>query len=270
MKPNFVKLCFVLFILAPFITQCGTPATAIPVAPTEIPATTVPSDDVNTVSIATLDWSPYVGEDLEGYGFTTEILRVAFERAGYKLKVTFMPWARGLLETESGNYDAIYPAYYSEERTQNYIYSDAFAEGPIVFYKRKGDAITYTKLEDLKPYRIGVVRGFVNTAEFDAADYLQKDVVDRDEQNLQKLVLGRIDLAVVDKFAAQYIFASTFPEGKDQLEFIEPPLDVKPLYVMFSRKIPNGEELMKAFNTSLKQMIADGTIDEILTKYGFQ
>jgi ABC-type amino acid transport substrate-binding protein len=268
MKPNY-KLWFVLLILAPFVTQCGPPTTAAPAAPTIPPAVTIPVD-AHTVTIATLEWPPYVGEKLAGNGFTTEIVKTAFERAGYKVVVTFLPWARGLQETEDGAYDIIFPAYYSEERTQKYLFSEPFATSPVGFYKRKGEAIPYTKLEDLKPYRIGVVRGFVNTAEFDAASYLQKDVVDSDEQNLRKLVLNRIDLAVVDKFVAQSIFATTFPEGKEQLEFVEPPLDVKPLYIMASRKIPDGAKLIGDFNASLKQMTADGTIDQIMAKFGFQ
>lgn len=259
-----------MFVFSVLLGGCGAPAPT-PLAPSPVAATaTTVVDDRHTVTIATLDWLPYVGESLQEYGFTAAIVRAAFERSGYKVVFSFMPWARGLQETEAGKYDAIFPAYYSEDRVEKYIYTKPFSNGPLVFYKKKGASIQYTTLEGLKPYRIGVVRGFVNTAEFDAADYLQKEEVDTDEQNLRKLALGRLDLVVVDKFVAQTILSTTFTEGKNALEPVEPPLDLKPLYLMLSRQIPDGQALADAFDKGLEEIVKDGTFDKILARFGLE
>ena len=114
--------------------------------------------------------------------------------------------------------------------------SNSFAEGPLVFCKKKGADVSYKTLQDLKPYRIGVVRGYVNTPEFDAADYLRKDIANSDELNLRKLLKGRVDLVVIDKFTAQHILSTAIPEGVDAIEFLEPHLQEKPLYQVMVAK----------------------------------
>ena len=54
------------------------------------------------LSLATLNWAPYVGEDLQGYGFTTEMVTRVFAHSGYRASVTFMPWARVLRHVVRG------------------------------------------------------------------------------------------------------------------------------------------------------------------------
>ncbi len=253
-------------------TVVATPATA-PVAKSAAVTPTVAAAapvDKGSITLATLDWAPYVGQKLPNYGFTSEIISAAFKRAGYTVKIEFLPWARVLQEVETGKYDAGYPAYYSNERAQKYLLSDAFANGITGFYKRKADTIAYTSLQDLKPYRIGVIMGYVNSPEFDAASYLQKEEAIDEATNLNKLLAKRIDLTVLDKFTAQYVISTSLPAGKDALEFLEPPLLVQPLHVMVSRQTQGAEQKLRDFNEGLKQIRADGTLDQILTKYGYQ
>lgn len=61
------------------------------------------------------------------------------------------------------------PEYYSEDLKKDFILSAPFPEALGLFKKDKN--IQFKKIDDLKPYSIGVVRGYVNTAEFDAAAY---------------------------------------------------------------------------------------------------
>ncbi len=265
---TFVIWILKLLVLSLALVACVSTPTPSPVpTPTQAPPTAYSEEHI--VKLATLDWPPYVGKDLPKYGFTTAIVSEAFKRAGYEVKIDFMPWARVLQEAEAGQYDAAYPEYYSEERVKTFFLSESFAVGPLGFYKRKADNIIYTKLEDLKPYRIGVVLGYTNTPEFDAADYLQKDAVNSDEQNLRKLLLGRVDLIVIDKFVGQYIIKTSIPEAADALEFINPPLLEQPLYVIFSRQAAGSEQKLQAFNAALKTMREDGTLERILKEYGF-
>ena len=253
LRRNIAKVRFGAFAISLFILCLGTTGFAADKA----------------VSLATLEWEPYVGEKLRNYGFTSEIVAEAFKRAGYTVEVHFMPWARVLQEVMKGKYDAAYPAYYSKERAKTYILSNSFAEGPLVFCKKKGADISYKTLQDLRPYRIGVVRGYVNTPEFDAADYLRKDIANSDELNLRKLLRGRVDLVVIDKFTAQHILSTVIPEGVDAIEFLEPHLQEKPLYLAVSRKVKGHQQIVKDFNHGLKQITEDGMIRNIMKKYGF-
>ena len=46
-----------------------------------------------------------------------------------------------------------------------------------------------------------------------------------------------------------------------------PPLHTHKLYVLFSRKIPNPKQKIKAFNDGYKAILKDGTYQSILKEY---
>lgn len=221
------------------------------------------------VTLATLNWQPYVGEDLPACGFTTEIVRQAFQRAGCRIEVTFMPWMRALAEVEAGRYDGLYPAYFSDVRARIFALSDSIANSSLVLCKRSDRGIRYQVLEDLKPYRIGVVRGYVNTPEFDAADFLDKKIVNSDKQNLLKVLTGRIELAVIDIYTAQMMMETEIPQARGRLDFLTPALETKTLHVGLSRERPGFQERLTAFNQALRELKEEGVIEKIYAEHGF-
>lgn len=246
---TFVSLLFSLFLLFVPATMCFA---------------------VKNVSLAVLNWNPYAGEKLENYGFGAEIISEAFSRSGYTTEFHFMPWMRALKDTEIGKYDAVCFGYYSKQRAKTYAFSEPYAQSSLVLYKHKDSQISYSTLEDLKPYQIGVVRGFVNTVEFDSADYLQKQEVHNEVLNMKKLLNKRVDLIVIDKFIAQYLLNTMFKENKEDFEALEPPLETKPLYLMFSRNVKKFVQKLEDFNLGLQKIESDGTIDIIMEKHGFE
>jgi polar amino acid transport system substrate-binding protein len=225
--------------------------------------------DPASIKLATLDWQPYVGEELDGGGFATEIVRLAFEKAGYQTEMTSMPWIRVLAEVKKGAFDAMYPAYYSDSRSKDYALSTSIANSPLVLCKRSDRALIYRSLEDLRPYVVGVVRGYVNTAAFDAADFITKKIVNSDKQNLLKVFTGRIDLAVIDMYTAQHIIDISIPQARGKLDFMMPPLEVKPLHVGFSKARPGYHKRLEAFNQALNEMKQAGIVAKIHARYGF-
>ena len=48
------------------------------------------------LEIATTEYPPYYGKDLENGGFMTEIVVEVFKRAGYDAEIKFLPWKRAL------------------------------------------------------------------------------------------------------------------------------------------------------------------------------
>ncbi|OUS32556.1 hypothetical protein A9Q99_00335 [Gammaproteobacteria bacterium 45_16_T64] len=221
------------------------------------------------ISMAVTDWPPYTGTELLNYGIASEIVTESFRKVGYTTEMTFMPWARLLEEVRIGNYDGAVAAYWTKDRAESYRYSESFLKSPLVFYKRTEDQITWSEYEDLKNYRIGIVRSYANSKELDQADYLDKEVVNTDIFNLKKLLAGHIDLAVIDQFVAQNIIISDIGLFRDLLEPIEPALAVHSLHVMFTNNRPNANVNADLFHQGLAILKEDGGLSRILHKHGF-
>lgn len=230
------------------------------------------------VKLVTLEWEPYIGKSLKNKGYVHEIVAEAFKRAGIAVEIQFYPWARAVNLAKKGKSDGLFPEYYDETRLNDFVFSDSFTGGPVGLYKRKDENIFYSvdprfdqtaALESLKKYYFGVVRGYINTKAFDEASFLKKDMANCDETNLKKLFGGRIDLIFIDQYVAKHIIANKHPHFKDKLEFMEPALEIKPLYIAFSKKAIGYEKKLKAFNAALKEMKEENMLAAIMAKHGF-
>ena len=222
-----------------------------------------------SITLATLDWPPYIGPAVRNNGYVTEIVNTAFAHSGDKTEIEYMPWARAVKETTEGRFDGLFPEYYSQERESTHVFSEPFPGGPVGFMKRLDRKISYSSLRDLSKYNIGVVRGYINTVAFDNADYLNKEVATSDTINLKKLIRNRVDLIVIDKFVARHILEREFGGDICVVEFMEPALESKNLYIAFSRKAPDYQSKIDAFNQGLRKIKKNGELDRILRKHNF-
>lgn len=245
------------------------------------------------VTLATLEWEPYVGSEMRDGGYTAEIVKAAFERAGYDVTVEFHPWSRDLDLAREGKVDGVFPAYHDPAREEYLLFSDSFAESPLGLYKMKtytlmpgtsgggyktGYNMTFTvdpridpeeALRGLKDYKFGVVEGYVNTPAFDAADDLTKVEAPNDEENLRQLFSDEVQLIVIDRYVAQNIMAKKFPWRLGETEFMMPPLEVRPLYLGISKETPDAERKLADFNAGLAVLREDGFLDRLKRRYGF-
>ena len=222
-----------------------------------------------TVKLATTEWAPFVGKKLKNKGFTTDILKHAFKAAGYDIKVKIIPWKRVLSQVKKGKYDAGYPAYDSAERRKLYNYSETFASGPIVMFKRKDRDITWKTLEDLRKYTVGVVRGYVNEKKFDADKSIVKHTVNKDHQLLKMLLKGKIDFACMDKAVGINLLNTDkkLIPVKDKITYVDNPLVDHKLFLIFSKKSKSNQKLQD-FNKGLEIIKSNGTFDKIMKDHG--
>ena len=231
------------------------------------------------VRLATLEWEPYIGTKMPDQGYTAALIRAAFASQGMDVKIEFYPWARALHLARTGAVDGLMPEYFNPSRQAEFEYSAPFPGGPLVLYKRRGDAIAFSAdpgkqqdaaLRALKAKRFGVVRGYLNTPVFDAAKYLVKEEANDDATNLRKLVYGRIDLAVIDRRVAEHLIRTEYPAYAQKIQPMSPPLADIPLYIAFSLKSPRKDAALAAFNKGLAAMQADGRIDALYKNYILQ
>lgn len=228
-----------------------------------------PAAHSRQLTMCTLNWEPFYGEDLPRNGFFTELVREAFERGGHTVNVEFMPWARAMIEVKQGDREVLLGAYYSDERAETYHASDPIytAEVGLVAHRRAGIE-SFSSLRDLTDYTIGYGRGFTVTEEFDNADYLDKEPAKDLAQNVKKLYAGRIDM-IAGSFANIRYAAQQQGMDLGELVFLQPALVENSLHIMVSKATPDGEQLLADFHRGLREIREDGSYEQILREMGY-
>ncbi len=226
--------------------------------------------EARDIKMTTVDWPPYYGAEMEDNGVITVIVKAAFEKVGHNASIKFMPWKRALKETKEGIYDVAMGGYHTEERAKTYLFSDPFYDIDVGFVALKTAGITnYSKLEDLKKYKIGISRGWANSKEFDEADFLNKEEATNQIINIRKLFKKRIDMLTIAFGIFRYEVSKMKEHSVDDVAFVQPPLSKNSLYLLVSRAKSDHAKIAEDFNKGLKTIKEDGSYDKILKKYGF-
>ncbi|NQY93694.1 MAG: transporter substrate-binding domain-containing protein [Campylobacteraceae bacterium] len=171
---------------------------------------------------------------------------------------------------KGGNYDGLLGAYYKEERTSFFQYSQEIDQTQIVFFTKNSKNIQYDKFTDLSKYVIGVVRAYHYTKEFDKAKkYLHLFEANHVRHNIKLLIHDRVDLILGSKKVILALLNKHYPQYVSQIKFITPILQSNKLYVTISKKRKNHKRIISDFNEGLQEIIEDGTYDKILKLYNF-
>ncbi|GGE47139.1 ABC transporter [Halopseudomonas oceani] len=209
------------------------------------------------IELSSLEWPPYSGADLPGQGSLSELLRRALASQDTPLLIHFQPWSRAIRSaTTEPDIVGYFPRYFADD--QLCLYSDSIGTSRVGLATRSDLSVSWDQLEDLRTYRIGVVRGYRNVPEFDAlvADgTLKVKEAANDQLNLLKLVYGRLDLAVIDEQVMQHWLSHEplLRQNADKLTFAKQLLGEPTMHVCF---IPGeaGEQARLLLNQGLQQI----------------
>lgn len=227
------------------------------------------------VRLATSEWPPYVGSDVEDNGFLYIIIRDAFKNSGYEPVIEFLPWDQAKQLDQNHN-DAYFPEYDNSDPTLACSYP--IYAGPIGLYKKADNQISYSlknpgkyqerAFQDLNRYTFGVVKGYINTQVFDSMATLKKQAVTNDLENLEQLDNDQVDLIIIDVFVAEHLIDKHKPDF-DDISFMGPSLENKKLYVCFSKRAPNYAKKLEAFNNELARLQDSGELYRIIDSHKF-
>jgi polar amino acid transport system substrate-binding protein len=223
----------------------------------------------DTVRIATTEWPPYTSAALPGEGASAAVLRAAFKAMGHELQLEFLPWARAVYEgTQGKRLVGYFPAYESEERSRLGLRSARIGSSPVGFAHRAAEGPRWTTLDELSSFKIGVVRDYVNTAEFDARSRdgrLRTEAAVNDEENLRKLVGQRIDLAVIDRTVFHSLLAQHPALKSAGLQFGDRSLLEDKAFFVYFRRDAEGERWRQVLDAGLAQIDVRAVFQQALT-----
>lgn len=212
-----------------------------------------------TMRLASLEWLPYVGAQLEQAGWSSYVADMAARQFGYRAEVEYFPWTRAMqLGTKDARYAGYFPAYYTDERAKSCYFSTPIGSSTVGLTYLKSAPLHWSSLEDLIPMKIGVVAGFSNGPAFDAMvkeGRMKVDASPNDMLNLRKLLAHRVDAVVIDKLVMRYLLATDpiLARESDRFSFHDKPLAELPLHICFQRT-PAGLSLQTSFNTAMQSL----------------
>jgi len=230
-------------------------------------ALTLPTVHARIVTMVTVDWAPHYGAELPENGLMTALTVAAFKAGGHEARIEFIPWPRALKEVKEGKYDIVMGAYVTDERREIYHMSKPVYHLDTGLIARPGlNKNKFKSLRELSPYSIGVSRGYANSEAFDAAEYLDKHPAKGPVLNMRKLFRGRLDMMVASFDLFRY---NAKKEGFciGDIEFVSPPLARNGLFIMGSRSVPDGGQIIADFNRGLDTIRENGSFDSIVNRF---
>lgn len=222
------------------------------------------ADTPSVIHISNGEWAPFMGKELPHHGFVSRIVAQAFAMEGVRVEYGFYPWARAYFLAQHGQVDASIGWYRTPERERDFLFSDAvFVESQVLFFLKE-KPVAWKTLSDLRGLNIGAVLGYTYGAEFQDLEERKAVNVERtasDEQNLRKLLAGRIDAAVISLAVGERLLRTLGGDNATRIGLNPRPVNAGPLHLIFPKEQPRSGDWLRLFNRGLKRLKATGAVD---------
>ncbi|MEN8199822.1 MAG: transporter substrate-binding domain-containing protein [Thermodesulfobacteriota bacterium] len=224
---------------------------------------------IETIRITNGEWPPYMSKELKHYGFFSHIITEAFALQGVKVEWGFFPWKRSYIYAESGEWDATAGWSHFPHREKHFHFSDTIVDSKWVFFHLKSYPFDWSTYRDLREIKVGgtmqyAYKGALQKAEEEGVIEIER--VPQDEQNLKKLLSGRIDIFPQEVEVGYEMINNEFTPEEAML-FTHHPLPAvasDELRLLFSKKVERNRHLVDVFNQGLKQLRESGRIEQMI------
>jgi polar amino acid transport system substrate-binding protein len=238
---------------------------------TQSPETSATGSDASTAASPTetlamatsADYPPYEFIDTssgseEIIGFDVDIAKYITAELGYGLEINNMDF-NGLIPALQANRADFVMAGMTptEERKQNVDFSAVYYEARHTIIAQKGSNLTTA--ESLNGKKVGVQLGSIQEGIAKEISGVNVVPLNRINEIIQEVKTGRIDAAIVEDTVAKGYIANNA-----DLEFnLIPSEGPSGSAIAF----PKGSELVAKFDPILQEMISNGKMDELVTKW---
>lgn len=203
-----------------------------------------------------------------GPGIDVELASLALGRIGVALRISMVPFARGLFMLERGEAQLTTTLSARDDRGAYLYWSIPYrTDVSYHFYVLADGAFIPRDLEELRGKTVGTVRGFFYPAPF-ADDAAIRKLEAPDMPSLIAMgAAGRFDAIIVNDIVGKYEIAVSgrAAQLKEAPFEIRSP-DARGTVFGFSKKAV-APDLVGAFDRELEKLIADGTLRRIAEEY---
>ena len=223
-----------------------------------------------TIRLASGEWVPYQSKGLHHGGTVSRIVTEAFASQGITVEYEYYPWKRGYVRAETGEVDGTFLWFATAERRATFYISDPVIDIQYVFFHLKNYGFDWNTIDDLQDKTIGATVGYDLGEAFQEAERDNVITVERvttDEQNFQKLLLGRIQIFPCDREVGYALLRKLFPPGLAGLfTHHTKPLKAAPHHLLLSKKNEQNKQMLELFNKGLQKLKDSGRYQQYLVE----
>ncbi|MCX2743081.1 transporter substrate-binding domain-containing protein [Mangrovivirga sp. M17] len=193
-----------------------------------------------------------------------DLVSTALKRADIESYSSILPFGRVMTGIEANVFDGSAALWKTKEREEYLIYSEPYLENQLILVGLSGTDVDKGSIDELEGMTVGIVRNYGYGNDLFNRDNIHLVYGTDDQENLNKLIAGEIDVMLVDKLLIEYMLQIHLNEVKEKLAISSTPIIVKPLYLALQKDLPYADEIIESFNREIKNMISDGTYNRIL------
>lgn len=207
------------------------------------------------------NWPPFILEGNE-QGTAEKLVCQALSLSGWPCTVEVKDWETVLQEARVGAIDGIAAAWRNPEREQYLMFSEPYLSNRIIPVISNRSLVTVKSANDLAGLRVALVTDFAygDTIEGLKSGFTVVEVKNSLEA-LKAVKSGKANAALVDELVARDMLDDPVMES---LMLADTVLAFRDLHFAVSRQNPLAEEIIADFQRGYKQMLSDGTVNEIL------
>lgn len=222
-------------------------------------------DNSKTIQIATIDYPPLMGVQ---NGVMTEIVTEAFKSKGITIEYKIYPMSRIVWSVTEGNDLAVVGsrAWFHKANNIKNVHPVSIYYTGLNFFSLKEkfpQGVIFEKLEDLKKYKIGYVRGGSLIPIFNKAN-LKLELVTALSQNASKVYTGRVDMFAATELGGWGVIQKHYPNEMNKFTISKKYIHQINGDIVFAK---NQVALMEIFQQGFEIIKNNGTYLKILKKY---
>jgi len=206
-------------------------------------------------------WPPFIlpGSD---QGTAEKLVCQALQLAGWSCEVKVQEWEMVLQQARSGAIDGIAAAWRDKDREQYLLFSEPYLSNRIVPVVSRAGTVTIQSASDIAGLRVALGADFAYGDEIEALKPTFEVIEVANPREALSLVLsGKADAALMDELVARDLLSAPSMSG---LVINETVMAFRDLHFAVSKAHPDAAAIIEDFQRSYKQMLSDGTVNDIL------
>ena len=193
-------------------------------------------------------------------GTSVEQAELMMEALGLRYRLEILPWARALSQTEQQPQTCLFTTGHDEERDKRFKWVEPLLVDQMVMVRKAGSGVNPANIDEAKRFTVGTQRKDFSASYLRDNNFPKIDLAADLETTEKKLLSGRIDLMVTSE--------KTFEAMRDRGSAVESALALEGQRYGFACNLALPDELIARMQGELDRLIANGTQDRILTRYG--